>query len=232
MLAVAYAMRDMTGAGSVFLVQILIVKRLFPDESEDGFLFLFLTLFVFVAVSLFSLAFWFIVFFLAYLLLAVWSLRSIAGYADREALSASVGTRVPLGRNIRTAASVFALMIGLFFVLPHGNTASDAASALGVGQDAISGFAGEIDLTAVGRIKSDTTKKIVVEDLGPGDQGRLSRAYWRGERFTRFSDGRWRRDWWGDRVDPEPATADAPATYSIVYYVFGSDRIFLPAAAE
>lgn len=129
------------------------------------------------------------------------------------------------------AASVFALMIGLFFVLPHGNTASDAASALSVGQDAVSGFAGEIDLNAVGRIKTDTTKKIVVENLGPGDQSRFARAYWRGERFTRFSDGRWRREWWGDRGDTA-AAGSGNTTYSIVYYVFGSDRIFLPTAAE
>lgn len=70
-----------------------------------------------------------------------------------------------------------------------------------------------------------------MEDLGPGDQSRFARAYWRGERFTRFSDGRWRREWWGDRTDPEPVSAESPTTYSIVYHVFGSDRIFLPVAA-
>jgi hypothetical protein len=195
MVGTSFLMREMTGAGSVFLVQILIVKGLFPDENEDGFLFLFLTLFVFVAVSLFSLAFWFILFFLAYLFLAVLSLGSIAGYADPGALSSAVGTRTTPWRSAKVAGFVFALMMAFFFVLPHGNVANSSTSALGSGTEATSGFAGEIDLNAVGRIKTDTTKKIVVEDLGPGDQSRFSRAYWRGERFTEFSGGRWKRDW-------------------------------------
>ncbi|HRI36843.1 MAG TPA: hypothetical protein PK765_07525 [bacterium] len=66
-------------------------------------------------------------------------------------------------------------------MLPHGDSDQTDNSSMGASaqSEAVSGFAGEIDLNAVGRIKSDTSKKIVVQDLRPGDQQRFSGAYWR-----------------------------------------------------
>lgn len=57
------------------------LKKTFPDDKEDGFLYIFLSMFVFVAVSLYSLSLWFILFFLCYLLLAVLLLTTVSGYA-------------------------------------------------------------------------------------------------------------------------------------------------------
>ncbi|HRI36842.1 MAG TPA: hypothetical protein PK765_07520 [bacterium] len=92
MVVMTFSTGEMAGAGSVFLIQVLILKRLFPDEGEDAFLFLFLGLFVFVAVSLFALQFWFMAFFLVYLLVALALLRSAAGYSDQFALRSMVHT--------------------------------------------------------------------------------------------------------------------------------------------
>lgn len=96
--------------GSIFLTQILVVKKLFPDNKEDGFLYIFLSLFVFVAVAITSTALWFILLFLVYLILAILLLSTVSGYGFHEPVNASIGTQIRTPAYLVTLFAILAMM--------------------------------------------------------------------------------------------------------------------------
>ncbi|MDD2745190.1 MAG: hypothetical protein PHU93_01510, partial [Candidatus Gracilibacteria bacterium] len=128
MLGFTYFQENMGLPGSIFLTQILVVKKLFPDNKEDGFLYIFLSLFVFVAIAITSTALWFILFFLGYLMLAILLLSTVSGYGFDEPVNAAIGTRISGKSYFTILVSILFMMGVLFFILPHGE-AKEATSS-------------------------------------------------------------------------------------------------------
>jgi TgpA N-terminal domain/Transglutaminase-like superfamily len=198
----AIAQEDLSLPGAVFLTQILSLKFLFPDEREDGFLYLFLSLFVFVAVSLFTLELWFILFLFVYLAILVQLLPSVSGYSFTEPPSKYIRSYPKKWKYPKVLVSIFCLMGIFFFLLPHWEKIADN-SELTLGNKSaaktISGFWGEIDLSIVAAIREDTSKKIVVEQASNDMIRTLQTTYWRGERFVHLENLKWQKNTNGNR---------------------------------
>lgn len=180
--------------GSVFLTQILVVKKLFPDNKEDGFLYIFLSLFVFVAVAITSTALWFVLFFLAYLILAILLLSTVSGYGYNEPVNSAIGNHIRTPSYFRSLFSILVMMTGLFFVIPHGEAIEkNSTFTTPDGNETLSGFSNEINLQHVSGIKEDTSKKIVVSGIDENLAEELRTYYWRGNRYTEFRAGKWEK---------------------------------------
>lgn len=152
--------------GSIFLTQILVVKKLFPDHKEDGFLYIFLSLFVFVAIAITSTALWFILFFLVYLMLAILLLSTVSGYGFEEPVNAAIGTRIS-GKSYFTILVSILFMMGVLFLFYHmvKQERPPTAPPPSLGDQTISGFSSEINLKNVANIKKDVSKKIVISEV-------------------------------------------------------------------
>ncbi len=247
--------------GSIFLTQILIIKKLFPDNREDGFLYIFLSLFVFVAVAITSTALWFILFFLVYLILAILLLSTVSGYGFNEPINSSVGTRVRTFSYFRSLFAILIMMAGLFFIIPHGEAIErNSTFTTQKPTETRSGFGNEINLQNVAGIKKDLSKKIVVGNLNANQAEFLKTYYWRGDRYTEFHGNKWEKPGFiaqknivisptgianihGGKWNRENQNYDAGSgmtlteseildTYRVTYYTTGTKNLFFPKTPE
>lgn len=241
--------------GSVFLTQILVIKKLFPDQKEDGFLYIFLSLFVFVAIAITSTALWFILFFLGYLMLAILLLSTVSGYGFSEPVNAAIGTRISGKSYFTILVSILFMMGVLFFILPHGE-AREATNSTSpsLGNQTISGFSSEINLKNVANIKKDVSKKIVISDVTEEQSEAFKSSYWRGNRFTVFRDNKWENSGYETRNTIRVGTGGVMRTntgvwnastltyplpsldtiekWRITYYTLGIPQLFFPKIPE
>ena len=192
MMVMTFAMKDMAWPCSVFFTQILIIKQLFSDEREDGFLYIFLSLFVFVAVSLSSVELWFILFFLLYLIIAVFLLTSVSGYMVTDSIKWAFWTKISNFKIFKITILIFVIMTFLFFLLPHWNTKINQTGTLTpTNIDNITWFSEELNFENIWEIKKDNSKVIVVDNLTAEDKDLLKNKYWRWERFFLFRGNSW-----------------------------------------
>ncbi len=231
MLILTRVLWDMSWAGSVFLLQILMIIYLFPRDFKNSFLYIFLLLFVFVAVSLFSNQIWFIVLFILYLCISIYLLFYISGTESFESAQYKLGNKISKKNFFSAYISVVSLMIVFFILLPHG-TASESRTNIGNRDNEwnISWFNEEISLENIQNIKEDRRKVIVVEDLQLDDVERLWLDYFRGRRYHYFDGKRW----WGafswENYVLENDLKNTDITLSMKYYLNGSRYIYMPAS--
>ncbi|EKE29182.1 MAG: hypothetical protein ACD_2C00210G0010 [uncultured bacterium (gcode 4)] len=234
MIAMAIFTRDMTWPGSVFLTQILIIKQLYSDDREDGFLYIFLSMFVFVAVSLFSVELWFILFFLIYLVISVFLLTSVSGYMVTDSLKWAYTTRFSNLRTLRITWLIFIMMVFLFFILPHWNVRWNTQSNTSPNNaENLSWFSNELDFKNAWAIKTDNSKVMAVDNLRDADSELLKRKYWRWERFYMFRNNSWiktddSRSYFMNRNK----SAQGLKVLNITYFPKGSSSLFMPAIPE
>ncbi len=224
--------RDTVPAGTHFLILLAIWKHLFIRERRDAFTYIFLVLFVFVALSLYTLSAWFILLFFLFLVQSV-AMFSIYSAGEREEeYQRAVESPAPPYARLKISAFVLPLTVLLFFVLPHGNQAKDT-SLIETQQTNQTGFDEEVELSEVLSIKQDYSKKIVIESADARRQEEYSRLYWRGMRFDRFTENKWKKP----EVEPIPFRGESDPsfpteTWDVRFYHNGSDSIFVPYAPQ
>lgn len=144
-------------------------------------------------------------------------------------MSASFRTPLTFRRFLKAFGILVALTFGFFVVLPHGDELRGGSSGSSpINDPSNTGLSDSVDLGNVVALKKDRSKRIVVPNADP-IVGTLRGAYWKGERFDRFTGSGWVR---------MPEATDSTRTFSsrasenaakIVFYDRNSKTIPLPA---
>ncbi len=221
--------RDTVPAGTHFLILLAIWKHLFIRERRDAFTYVFLVLFVFVALSLYTLSAWFIILFFLFLVHSV-SLFSIYSAGERaEEYQRAFVSPAPRYARLKISGIILACTLVLFFILPHGNQKKDT-SLIETGPTNQTGFDEEVALSDVLSIKKDFSKKIVIEKAPSNRISEFGELYWRGMRFDRFAENKWKKPELKTEVFRSKNPSAASETWDVRYYNSGSDALFVPFA--
>lgn len=230
MLVLSAIYRDMSGAGSVFLIQLLLLTFLTPKGSKNSFLFIFLMLFVFVAISLFSSQIRFILLFLLYLFISTYLLFFISGNETFDDKNYKIWNPTTRFQLTKTFLFVMISIVVFYFVLPHGNTQNRELWLSKQGNNTTtSWFSEEVKFENVQSIAQDNSKSFVIEDIDEKQVEHLWLKYFRGMRFDQFDGSKWDSKFKNLQTNfisnyKEKNTQEL----TIHYYLKGGKNIFLP----
>jgi len=184
--------------GFVRLLLFLLLYRLFTRRSlRDARDVGFLAFFMLVAASSVTFDVAFLLVFLVFLVVGVWTfmLHHVLSEAERGA-AAGVVARAPLGRglfglSLAASAGTLAITTAFFFVIPRvGQAALPLRARLGA---MVSGFSERVELGAFGAIETDASVVMRVRfPEGPPQPERLPNLRWRGIAFDQFDGRSWR----------------------------------------
>jgi hypothetical protein len=223
--------RDMSGPGSIFLIQILLIVYLFPKEFKNSFLYIFLLLFVFVAISLFSNQIRFIILFLLNIFISIYLLFFISGTESFEDRKYRIGTVVNFAWLLKTSWIIIWLMFVFFFILPHGNAIEDRTTFANVQNEwKVTGFNDEINLENIANIREDTRKVIVIENVNQTDINNLWIEYFRWKRFNIFDGKKWYDNFPRKASYLTQKQQDKNIQLNIKYFLNWGKSLFLPAS--
>jgi hypothetical protein len=220
---------DPVVSGTHFLILLAIWKHFFKRERRDAFTYIFLALFVFVALSLYTLSAWFFLLFFAYLLQAIAIFVFFSSGERPEEYQKTFGRPITKKSYIRMNAIILAVTLVLFFVLPHGNRVkqTDLIEKKNTTQ---TGFSETVGLNDIKRIKEDYSKKFLIVNADFTEKDLYRNLYWRGVRFTDFSDGKWtqpeiRKNFFAPLIDN--ISTDL---WEVKYFNEGEKNLFTPFA--
>jgi transglutaminase-like putative cysteine protease len=184
--------------GFVRLLLFLLLYRLFTRRSlRDARDVGFLAFFMLVAASSVTFDVAFLLVFLVFLVVGVWTfmLHHVLSEAERGAAAGAVA-RAPLGRglfglSLAASAGTLAITTAFFFVIPRvGQAALPLRARLGA---MVSGFSERVELGAFGAIETDASVVMRVRfPEGPPQPERLPNLRWRGIAFDQFDGRSWR----------------------------------------
>ena len=230
MFVLTFIQWDMSGPGSVFLIQILTIIYLFPRDFWNSFLYIFLSLFVFVTVSLFSNQIWFIFLFWVYLCISIYLLFFISGSESFEYREYKIGNKLSFKSFSWAYVSIVCLMVILYMLLPHGNASNNSNFWNLNNNGFISWFNEEISLENIQNIKEDRRKVIVVDNIEQQDIERLGLEYFRGKRYNYFDGTRWDDSFPNISYRYTPSSHEESISLNIKYYLNGNRYLYLPAS--
>ncbi|MFH1017479.1 MAG: DUF3488 and transglutaminase-like domain-containing protein [Pseudomonadota bacterium] len=216
-----YGEQDLVGNGIKFVVYLQAVKLLSPKTDRDWLQIYLLSFMHILAATVISNDLGFAVPFVIYVVLATWTLvmfnlRAELGRATEKkrlatalaGLSRSRDTITPgfLAFTSMLSISVIGFTLFVFFSFPRvsfGNYLKRVQS-----RQRISGFSENVELGAIGNIKTSSTVSLRVE-FAPEDRSKLDleHLYWRGTASDVFDGRRWKKSMEGYlpmRVDTDP----------------------------
>lgn len=230
MILLSFINRDMSGSGSIFLIQLLLLMILSKKWSKNSFLFIFLILFVFVAVSLFSSQIRFILLFLCYLFISIYLLFFISGSETFDESNYKIWNILHQFDLWKTFFWVVFFIGILYFLLPHGESSQNKNwFNPGNNTNTTSWFNEEIKFENVKSISTNNKKVFVIENLNESQAEKLGIKYFRWMRYDEFDGIKWESKF-KNMITPfrSPLIWVDKIQLKFNYYLFGSKNIFIP----
>lgn len=225
---------DMSGSGSIFLIQLLLLMILSKKWSKNSFLFIFLILFVFVAISLFSSQIRFILLFLCYLFISIYLLFFISGsetFDESNYKIWNIFDRFDLWKTFFWVV----FFIGIFyFLLPHWESSQNEKwSNPWNNEKTTSWFNEEIKFENVKSISTDNKKVFVIENLNESQAEKLGIKYFRWMRYDEFDGIKWESKF-KNMITPFKSSLVSSNQIHLKfnYYLFGTKNIFIPSTVN
>lgn len=232
MLIHTYFYKDMSGPGSVFLLQLLVITSLTKTWKKQSFLFIFLTLFVFVAISLFSSQIRFIFLFLIYLAVSTYLLFFISWNETYDQNNYKFWTQLHFKDIFQTISIIIVWVFILYFILPHwvkNNT--QITPPLQQNTEVATGFSEGFSFENIWSIYEDNSKIFVIENISEQEIEKYKFYYFRWARYHYFDGIKWEntssQNWllFLNKNTPN----EFEVTKRFHYYIENSRNIFLPA---
>ncbi len=238
---------------SIHLMLFAMVVRLFSATTTRDYLFLAMLSFAMILVAaILTVDTTFLVFFLAFLVLAV---ATFVGLEMRRSAEGAVSPPLPMGspaaRRLSKALSVTAFVVAaaslllgtaIFFILPRFT--AGYLSGLNLQPSLISGFSDNVELGQIGTIKKNSA--VVMRIRSTSDVAQMQTVRWRGIALTTFDGRRWTRElrepntlypdigtgWFGlGNIPVEVHRNSRRLAYVVLLEPMATDALFLPAYA-
>ncbi len=220
---------EMSGSGSMFLIQLLLLVTLTKNGWRNSFLFIFLILFVFVAISLFSSQIRFILLFLVYLFISTYLLFFISWDETFHFSYYKFWNKVSgwyLGKIFFT---IVVSILFFYFILPHWEN-KNVEWQNKESSEIISGFNEEITFEDIGKISTDNSKIFVIENITPKMITDIWLKYFRGMRLETFNGIKWEAKYKNSYIPVQSEDFLPKDTISLKFHYYGNGgkNIFIP----